>query len=260
MNEPTELVDYNIQRQLAADVLTKAGDRAAGMRRKDSATTNASDVSELIQSEVSTALKRIFPTYGMLSRKTEQREEAEFVWVLDPIDGETNYSRGLPLWGLSLALLHRNQSVVGVITIPDNHETYSASLNGKAYRNGAPIAVNEKRALKDAIVAITWGKNEAQRSKIMNAANVLVPKTSDVLSVGASSVALSWLAAGKVDAVVDTGDIWDFAAGFLIAKQMGAIVTEWDGSRPTYREHDFFTLVSTNQELHDSLVQSLKNS
>lgn len=254
----TETEDFNIQRQIAADVLTKAGDRAAGMRHPDGSQNENVDVEQLIQGEVSTALKRIFPSYGMLSRKGEQREEAEFMWVLDPIDGEKNYLRGLPLWGLSLALLRRNQAVVGVITIPDNHETYSANLDGKAYRNSAPVEVTKKRGLKDSVVAITWGKNGPQRERMLKAADVLVPEAADILSVGASSVALSWLAAGKVDAVVDTGDIWDFAAGFLIAKQMGAVVTEWDGSRPTYRERDFFTLVSTNQELHDSLVGKLR--
>jgi myo-inositol-1(or 4)-monophosphatase len=260
----TDESPYDIQRQIAADILTKAGDRAAtarkgfGVSEKPGADYHdiVTTVNTTVQREVLAALTRIFPEYGFLAEGA--RRDAEFRWVLDPIDGTKNFARGLPLWGLSLALLHRNQAVVGAITIPDNAETYSASLGGAAFRNGVPIAVSKPRPLAASIVAMTWGKNVDQRSRMLAAVTALVPRASDVLSVGAASVALSWLAAGRVDAVVDNGDIWDFAAGFMIAKQMGALVTEWDGSRPTYKERDFYTLVSTNQPLHDELVAILK--
>lgn len=262
----TDQPPYDIQRQIAADILTKAGDRAA-TARKDLGVSEqpgadyhniVTTVDATVQREVLAALTRIFPDYGFLAEEEGARRDAEFRWVLDPIDGTKNYARGLPLWGLSLALLNRNQAVVGAITIPDNAETYSASLGGNAYRNGVPIAVSKPRPLSESIIAMTWGKHSDQRSRMLAAAGGLVPRASDVLSVGAASVALSWLAAGRVDAVVDNGDIWDFAAGFMIAKQMGALVTEWDGSRPTYKEQDFYTLVSTNQSLHDELVAILK--
>jgi len=257
---------YDIERQIAADVLTKAGDHAATSKREVDHSVKRADFSDValkidkvVEQDVISTLKRIFPTYGFLDKDPAKREKAEFMWVLDPIDGTKNFARGLPLWGLSLALLRNNQAVVGAITIPDNHETYSASLGGKAFRNGEPIAVSKPRALKDAIIAITWGEGEVQRERMLNATGALVAKASDVLSVGASSVALSWLAAGQVDAVVDNGDLWDFAAGFMIAKEMGAIVSEWDGARPKYKEQDFYTLVTTNQALHDELVAILKD-
>ena len=257
---------YDIERQIAADVLTKAGDHAATSKRDVDLTIKRTDfydvvttVDKTVKQEVLTTLKRIFPTYGFLDKDGKQTEKAEFMWVLDQIDGSRNFARGLPLWGLSLALLRNNQAVVGAITIPDNHETYSASLGGKAFRNGVPIAVSKPRPLKEAIIAITWGENQDQRERMISATNALVPKAADVLSVGASSVALSWLAAGQVDAVVDNGDLWDFAAGFMIAKEMGAIVSEWNGERPKYKEQDFYTLVTTNQGLHDELVAILKD-
>ncbi len=263
----TDTPNYDMQRQIAADVLTKAGDRAAAQKQDVDLIQKVgadyhhliSDVQRTLREDAITALHRIFPDYGVISPEHRSGEDAEFRWVLDPIDGTTNYARGLPLWGSSLALLHRNQAVVGVITIPDTNETYSASLGGQAYRNGVPIEVVKRRALAEAVVAMTWGKTAAHRERVLAAATVLVPKTAEVLSVGASSIALSWLAAGHIDAVVASGDLWEFAAGFLIAKQMGAVVSEWDGSRPTFRERDFFTLVTTNQPLHDELVSILKD-
>jgi len=262
-----QIDDFENERRIAVDVLKKAGDRVAAMKRDgdlrlldgqqlhDSVAT----VSQAIEGEVLTTLGRIFPAYGVLSKTGANTDDNEFRWVLNPIDGTKNYARDLPLWGLSLALLRRNQSVMGVITIPDNNETYSASLGSKAYRNSDPIQVTKPRSLANAIIAITWGDDAAHREKMITATEKLVRQSNDVLSVGASSFALSWLAAGKVDAIVDNGDLWEFAAGFLIAKQMGAVVTEWDGSKPTYRERDFFTLVSTNQGLHDELVAVLKD-
>lgn len=263
----TDTPNYDMQRQIAADVLTKAGDRAAAQKQDVDLVQKVgtdfhhliSDVQKTLREDTITALNRIFPTYGVLAPDHRSSDDAQFRWVLDPIDGATNFARGLPLWGSSLALLHRNQAVVGVITIPDTSETYSASLGGQAYRNGSPIEVLKKRSLTDAVVAMTWGKTAAHRERVLAAASSLVPNTAEVLSVGASSVALSWLAAGHIDAVVASGDLWEFAAGFLIAKQMGAVVSEWDGSRPTFRERDFFTLVSTNQPLHDKLVGILKD-
>ena len=266
-NPMTEQPNYDMQRQIAADVLTKAGDRA-GTQKQDVDLIEKvgadfhnllAGVQKMMHEDVITALDRIFPDYGVLSPNQNIRPEAEFRWVLDPIDGGVNFARGLPLWGSSLALLHHHQAVVGVISIPDTSETYSASLGGQAFRNGAPIAVLKKRQLADAVVAMTWGKTPAHRDRVLSAAQGLVPTTAEVLSVGASSIALSWLAAGHIDAVVASGDLWEFAAGFLIAKQMGAVVTEWDGSRPTFRERDFFTLVSTSQPLHDELVAVLKD-
>ena len=262
-----EQPNYDMQRQIAADVLTKAGDRAAAQKQDVDLTQKVgadfhhllADVQQTMREDVITALNRIFPGYGVLSPDHTSQPDAEFRWVLDPIDGTTNYARGLPLWGSSLALLHRNQSVVGVITIPDTSETYSASLGAPAYRNGSLIEVSKRRTLKDAVVAMTWGKTADHRKRVLTAAQALVPTTAEVLSVGASSIALSWLAAGHIDAVVASGDLWEFAAGFLIAKQMGAVVSEWDGSRPTFRERDFFTLVSTSQPLHDELVAILKD-
>mgnify|MGYP001616735907 CR=1 FL=1 len=180
MTEPTP---YDMQRQIAADVLTKAGDHAAAQKQDvDLIQKVGTDFHHLItqaqttlREDTITALERIFPDYGVISPEHRFREDAEFRWVLDPIDGSTNFARGLPLWGSSLALLHRNQAVVGVITLPDTGETYSASLGGQAYRNGVPIEVSKRRTLTDAVVAMTWGKTAAHRQRVLAAAAVLVP-------------------------------------------------------------------------------------
>lgn len=161
-------------------------------------------------------------------------------WILDPIDGTVNFARGLPLCGVSLALVEGDQPILGVIELPLLGCRYEAMRDGGAYRNGKPIHVSSVAHLRDAVVAVgdyAVGENADERNVARLAVTALLARNAlRVRMLGSAAVDLAWLADGKVDAAVTLSNKpWDTSAGAIIAREAGAAVVDLDGSDHTTR-------------------------
>jgi myo-inositol-1(or 4)-monophosphatase len=190
-----------------------------------------------IQHEIRDHLARATPDIDFLGEEEGGRaidETAEYVWVLDPIDGTSNFVHGIPLCATSLALVHRGEPVVGVIVAPFLNLHYHATKGGGAYCNDKPIHASETTDLSRAIVSIgdyATGEGAAEKNRRRFAVTkALAENVERVRMFGAASLDLAWVAEGRTDAcVILSNKPWDTAAGILLARQSECDVIDLNG-------------------------------
>ncbi|WP_197318504.1 inositol monophosphatase family protein [Saccharomonospora sp. NB11] len=191
-----------------------------------------------IQHEIRDFLARATPDIDFLGEEEGGGtidETTEHVWVLDPIDGTSNFAHGIPLCATSLALVHRGEPIVGVIVAPFLNLRYHATRGGGAYCNDKPIHASKTTDLSRAIVSIgdyATGEGAADKNRRRFAVTkALAENVERVRMFGAASLDLAWVAEGRTDAcVILSNKPWDMAAGTLVAREAKATVVSEDGS------------------------------
>lgn len=160
--------------------------------------------------------------------------DAPLAWVLDPIDGTSNYAHGIPLHAVSLALACFGEPVVAVTAIPVLNTTYHAIRGGGAFCNSQPTRVRNTTDLRKAIISIndyaTGDNAETKNQRRLAITAALIPAVERIRMFGAATIDLAFVAAGLTDAaILDTNKPWDTAAGVLLAREAGATVTDLNG-------------------------------
>lgn len=151
-------------------------------------------------------------------------------WVVDPIDGTTNYLYRFPGFAVSIAARTEAGSLVGVVHDPLHREVFSARHGAGSWRNGERLAVSTETRLDHALVATGFGYHPARRAHQADVLRAVIPRIRDVRRMGAASVDLCSVACGRVDAYFEKGlQPWDHAAGALVAAEAGARVGDLDG-------------------------------
>lgn len=195
------------------------------------------DVDLAVERMIRDFLAQATPAIGFLGEE-QGGADATTCWVLDPIDGTANFTRGLPLTGISLALVHDQHAVLGVIALPFLHQRYWAAQGHGAWRNHQPITAARTATLAEAIVALGdygTGPGAPARNRAALALHAhLAPRVQRVRMLGSAAVDLAWVADGTLDASITLGNrTWDMAAGTVIARQAGAALFDADGTPHT---------------------------
>lgn len=146
-------------------------------------------------------------------------------WVVDPLDGTTNYLYGFPSWAVSIGVEIDGEAVAGVVFDPFHAETFRAVRGGGAFCNDAVLRIEGAGELASALVATGFGYDPTVRAHQAAVLARLLPSVRDMRRAGAASVDLCWLARGRVDVYYERGlQHWDRAAGALVASEAGAVV------------------------------------
>ncbi|WP_227748641.1 inositol monophosphatase family protein [Oerskovia douganii] len=211
-----------------------------------------------IEDAVRELLARETPDVGFLGEERGHTGDREQYWCLDPIDGTTNFSRGLPNYGVSLALIEDGIPVFGTIALPAHGERY-VTRDGVALLNGKSIRVAATSGLAEAIVSVgdfATGPNSAEKNeRRLGMIEQMAQSVGRVRMLGSAATDLAWLAAGRVDAVViDANRSWDVAAGIALARSAGGVISHIDGAPYTLDGGDLLVTIS---EVHDSMIATL---
>lgn len=219
----------------------------------------ASRVDFQIEDAVRDALGRVRHAIPFLGEERGGHLRAPLLWVLDPVDGTTNFIKGSPLCAISLALLSDGQPIFGIIDLPLLGERYVARAGAGAYLNGTRLHMPDTDRLADAVVGITdfavaddrYTENPIHVALLAQ----LAPRALGVRAHGSAALDLAWLAAGHLGAsVMLSNRAWDVSAGVLLAREAGGLSYDWDGS-----EHGVdsrFTIASA-PSLKSSLLELL---
>ena len=200
-----------------------------------------SDLDIAIERTVRAFLADATPEIGFLGEEEGATgTQTGLRWVLDPIDGTSNFVAGIPLFAVSLALIDDDRPLIGLIDVPVLGEHYTAIQGGGASLNGEPITVREVHDLANAVVATGdyAVSNDAIATNPLRLAitRQLAQRVQRVRMIGSAAIDLAWLAAGRFDAAIMLSNKpWDTAAGVVIAREAGAMVVDVDGSRHTIR-------------------------
>jgi myo-inositol-1(or 4)-monophosphatase len=215
-------------RILAADVTHPA----EGIDTKTSATDMVSDVDRASEDAVNRILSELRPDDGILGEEGTSRVGTSGVrWVVDPLDGTTNFLFGVPQFSVSIAAEADGRTAVGVVIDPCRDETWAAAAGRGARVNGSPCRVASGRStLATALIATGFGYRPERREWQGRVVAKVLPAVRDIRRFGSAAMDLCWTAGGRVDAYYEWGlNPWDLAAGALIAEEAGARVEALGG-------------------------------
>ncbi len=184
-------------------------------------------------------------------------DEAEFRWIVDPLDGTVNYVHQLPSFAVSVALERRGELLAGVVCDPVLDECYTASAGQGAFLNGRPISVSRCGRLREALVAASLSAGVERDAPEVQQFIEVIYAAQAVRRLGSAALNLSYVAAGRLDAYWATSvKIWDVAAGVLILREAGGEISGIDG-QPFCLERPHF-VSAASAPLHAELLQVLR--
>jgi myo-inositol-1(or 4)-monophosphatase len=208
---------------------------ASGVDSKSSATDMVSDADRDAEAAVTRMLRAARPEDGILGEEgAAAGGSSGRRWVVDPLDGTTNYLYRYRAWCVSVALEDgAGEGLVGVVHDPLNDETFTAVRGGGAALNGAPIRVRGGAPLDAALVATGFGYDPEVRAGQAEVVRRVLPRVRDIRRAGAAALDLCHVAAGRLDGYYERGiNHWDWAAGALIVREAGGAVLPLVGGRP----------------------------
>lgn len=214
------------------------------------------DVDFAAQKIITDHIAAAFPDHGFLTEEHDATLAAagRVIWVIDPIDGTTNYSRQVPLYNVSIAATVDGQALVGVVYDAVHEELFVAERGAGARCNGQPIRVNDVARLERAVLSCDWSRGVRQRGLVLETIGRIAPSVHTIRSFGSAALAICWIAAGRVDCYFNyTLSAWDIAAAGLIVHEAGGRMTGADGAPYDLRRPTTWTLAS-NGALHDALL------
>lgn len=247
----------------AGDLIVRASDE---LHRIDIQAKAANDfVTEVdLQSEqeISRALRRAFPEHAILGEEGGRSgpENAEYTWVIDPLDGTTNFIRGIPHYAVSVGCLRGRRLEHAVVLDPVRREEFTASRGQGAQLNGRRIRVSRLPSLEGALIG-TGIPFRGHRDELLPAYGAtlaaLAAQCAGIRRPGAASLDLAYVAAGRFDAFWELGlAAWDMAAGALLVREAGGLVADMDGS-----EHflDSGNIVCGNPKCFKAVLQATRH-
>ncbi|WP_406817066.1 inositol monophosphatase family protein [Mycobacterium sp. M23085] len=248
--------------QLGSSMLKKS--QPGSVQHKGDRDT-VSDVDLAIQRDIADYLAQTTPDIALLAEESDQQpqiETSEWLWVLDPIDGTSNFVHGLPLCAVSLALLHAGRTVLAITHAPLLGRTYHAIEGKGAFVNGQRIAASTTDSLSGAIVSLgdyAVGHDAGRLNQHRLALTTeLVPRVERIRMIGAATLDLAFVAEGALDAcVMMSNKPWDTAAGTLIAREAGAQVTDAQGNPHTHRSA---STIVTARGIAEQLATVIRNT
>ena len=209
----------------------RAGARGV-VRTKSSGSDLASDADLAAEASIRRLLDRARPGDAVLGEEGGGAGAAApggVRWIVDPLDGTTNFLHGVPEWSVSVACEDATGPLAGVVFDPLRDELHAAAYDGPLLLDGAPAAARAPRALSEALVATGFSYDAAERGRQGELLAALLPHVRDVRRLGSAALDLAWTACGRYDVYVERGiESWDIAAGTLLAERAGLEVRPLD--------------------------------
>jgi myo-inositol-1(or 4)-monophosphatase len=232
-----ELVDVAVEAaRRAGSLLSDGRGQARRVETKSSATDMVSEMDRAAEALIRAVIAEQRPGDAVLGEEGGEVAGGTGVrWIVDPLDGTTNYLYGFPAWSVSVAAEMDGVIVAGAVFDPTHDELWTASLGGGATRNGELLpALGDRADLATALVATGFGYRAEQRAAQGLVAAYVLPRVRDIRRAGSAALDLCWVAARRVDAYFEVGtNLWDWAAGALVASEVGAWVGGFDGGPPS---------------------------
>jgi len=264
-----EHVLYNsaIEYVLKAGQLVKTHLESKGkIEQKKNAYDLVTEVDRLSENLLRRKIREDYPDHWILSEENCGRANAyemfkgygsNYGWIIDPIDGTTNFIHGIPYFAVSIGVVKDGEPVIGVVFNPVTDELYAARKALGAYFNGRPIQVGKEATLSEAIIATGFQASDFRSgSHVVRQIDQLAGRSRNIRLFGAASLDLCLLASGRITGFWHNGlNPWDTAAGILILTEAGGQVTDKDGN-PYQLSHD--SLVASNGKIHGELIEAIK--
>lgn len=242
----------------AGDIIVRSADSVGtlkiNVKNKNDFVT---EVDKRAEQEIINTLLTAFPDHGILGEESGYtNQDADYIWIIDPLDGTTNFIHGFPHYAVSIALAKNNVLQQAVIYDPIRQDLFTASRGKGATYNNMRLRVSRQIKLKGSFLGTGFPfKNRNNIEPYLDIFRDIFSETSGVRRAGAASLDLAYVAAGKLDGFFEIGlKPWDFSAGVLMIQEAGGVVTDFDGT------HNFLktgNIVCGNPKMHRILLDKI---
>ena len=205
-------------------------------------------------------LQKARPTYSILSEEVGQINiDESFKWIIDPIDGTSNFLHGIPHFAISIGLEHDKEIICGIIYDPIKDEMFTAEKGNGAYLNNKRMRVSSRSKLKDCMICTGGPRQKSKDRELVLqeyerfSSKVLIP----IRKLGSASLDMAYVAMGRCDGFWQRNlSYWDIAAGIIIVRESGGFVTDFDGENQYIQNK---TILVTNSKINKEMIEILSN-
>lgn len=203
------------------------------------------------------AIQSSFPNEAILAEEEGSLGEGEYRWLIDPLDGTTNFAHRMPIFSVSMAYAHGNEAILGVVYDPMRDEIFHAVKGRGAFLNDQPLSVSQTDELINSLVVTGFPYDKhTNPDNNLNHFSDLMLKTRGIRRLGSAALDLCYVAAGRSDAYWELRLWpWDWAAGILIVREAGGRVTNIHGGEAIFDERA--SLLASNGRLHQAMLAIL---
>jgi len=212
-----------------------------------------SQVDHEAEAEIIDVIHRAYPAHAFLGEETGRHGEGEFLWIIDPLDGTTNYLHGYAQYAVSIALYHQGKPSQAVVFDPLKNELYTASRGAGAQLNDRRMRVSGVSQLQPALLGTGFPFKSMENLEVwINTFRTLVPQVSGVRRAGSAALDLAHVACGRLDGFWEFGlNPWDMAAGCLLIEEAGGLVGDFCGGQS---QLDSGHIVAATPKIYNELL------
>ncbi|MCC6206681.1 MAG: inositol monophosphatase [Gammaproteobacteria bacterium] len=215
-----------------------------------------SEVDRLAEEEIIRVIRKAYPEHGILAEESGLRNGNDYQWIIDPLDGTTNYLHGFPQFAVSIALSNRGKIEQGCIYDPLREELFTASRGSGAFLNDRRIRVSSAKSLEGTLLGTGFPfKQQQHLDAYLEMFKVLHRESAGIRRAGSAALDLAYVAAARLDGFWEIGlNPWDMAAGTLLIQEAGGMVSDFRGG-DTY--HQSGNIVGGNPKVFQAMLQAI---
>jgi len=217
----------------AGNLIHRAADNVDHLTvTKKSNADYVSEVDRAAENSIIQTILDVYPTHAILAEESGSQGDSEYVWIIDPLDGTTNFLHGVPQYAVSIALQHNGVLTQAVIYDPTKNDLFTATRGRGAFLNDKRIRVSKRDLLADSLIGTGFPYSKMDHlDAYLNILRDVIQKTAGLRRPGSAALDLAWTAAGRYDAFFETGlKPWDIAAGCLLITEAGGMVSDLQGN------------------------------
>jgi myo-inositol-1(or 4)-monophosphatase len=242
----------------AGDIINRAAENIEQLKIQHKTKNDlVSEVDHAAEAEIINSLQKIYPDHAFLAEESGRIGESDYEWIIDPLDGTTNFLHGFPVYAVSIALAYKKQLQVAVVYDPCRNDLFTASRGSGAYLNEKRIRVSKRDKLIDCLIGTGFPfRANSDVDSYGEMFKALALKTAGIRRPGAAALDLANVAAGRLDGFWEIGlSPWDMAAGALLIKEAGGLVGDLDGDS---KYMDSGKIVAGNPKIFAQLLSTLR--
>jgi len=241
----------------AGNVIVRAVDRIDTLTITNKGRNDfVSEVDQQAEQEIIKVIRRAYPSHGFVGEESGSQGGDEFQWIIDPLDGTTNFLHGFPVFAVSIGLLHKGRLEQGVVYDPMRQELFTASRGSGAQLNDRRIRVSKAQSLEGSLLGTGFPfRQMSYLDDYLRTFRALLPVAAGIRRAGSAALDLAYVAAGRFDGFWEYGlKPWDMAAGALLIQEAGGLVAEFSGDPDFMRTGN---IVGGNPKIVKALLQVL---
>jgi len=242
----------------AGKIILQYFDGAFKIDHKEGINNLVTEVDRHAEDKIITVISASYPYHSIISEEVgELIQDSDYKWIIDPIDGTVNFAHGIPLCCVSIGLIHKGEIILGAVYNPMMNELFFAEKGKGATLNGNPIKVSSKNNFKTAFLVTgfpyKWPDGPEHPIKVFER---MILEGLPIRRLGSAAIDLCWVACGRFDGFWEYNlQAWDVAAGYLIVKEAGGRITDFNGVDAEVFAKE---TLATNGLIHEAMLEAIK--